>query len=279
VGTASSSTGPPLAATIAATRRERLVNVQEIAYASRDGSRVPALLAIPQGIPPRGCLIWEDGLGSRKEDSAFVWQGAAQIGLATFSIDLRDHGERAVASTPLSRVVREPAALAALVRGTVSDLERGVDYLETRPECAHNIGYAGLSLGGIIGTVFAAMDKRVRVAVLMSTPPTWRALVTSTDEILPGVVRSPTRLRAALRILAPLDPDAWIGQIAPRPLLLLSGRSDTIVPPHAARALQAAARRPKTVVTYDGGHIPFVGPDATSNEDAIAAFLLSRLSR
>lgn len=41
-----------------------------------------------------------------------------------------------------------------------------------------------------------------------------------------------------------------------------------------ARRLQAAARRPKTVVDFDGGHDPAAPPDGVDNANTIFSFLL-----
>lgn len=253
------------------------VTVQRVVYTSFDGTKVPALMSIPLAAPPRGCLIWENGLGSRKENTAPLWDGAGRLGLAVFSIDLRDHGERASSPDELARAVRSPAQLAALVRGTVGDLKSAVNYLEQRPECHRNVAYAGLSLGGMIGSVLSAQDKQVRAVVLMSTPPSWRSLITATDQILPGIEHNPQALQAALRELSPLDPDRFVGQISPRPLLLMIGREDPLVPPAAARKIEAAAREPKAVLNYTGSHIPLTGQAASTNAGRIAQFLLTHI--
>ena len=258
---------------------EGSVKVERIVYTTFDGTRVPALLAIPRATPPRGCLVWENGLGSRKEDSSSVWPGAAGLGLATFSIDFRYHGERAENPDELERVLRRPARVADLVRGSVSDLARGLDYLDSRPECRHNLGYAGLSLGGMIGTVLSGRDRRVRASVIMSTPPSWRALLRRTDLILPGIEKKPGLLRAALQMLSPLDPERWIGKIAPRPVMVMIGRRDQLVPPAAAREVEAAARDPKLVINYNGGHIPLTGKASARNAGRIGSFLLRYLVR
>jgi len=257
-------------------RVDGLVTVHNFTYRSFDGSRVPALLAVPRGVAIRGCLIWQYGLGSTKEESANVWQGAAGLGLATFSIDLRDHGQRASSPEVLVRAVQNPYTIAAIVRGTVGDLKRGIDYLEAQPYCHNNVSYAGISLGGIIGTILAATDHRVRAAVIMSTPATFRSLLRS-GIILSQLEHKPAQLAAALKVIAPLDPDRYIGQIPAGRLMILSGRQDPIVPLASAIALQTAARNPKTVIDYAGGHDPTNGPAAPSNEQAIGSFLLTHI--
>ncbi len=267
----------PLYTTVAASGNRGAVRVETVTYTTFDGTRVPALFAIPRAEAPRGCLIWEDGLGSRKESVEALWDGASRLGLAMLTIDLRDNGERATSPLQLPQTVRDPARVKAMVTGTVQDLKRATDFLYSQPICHHNIGYAGLSLGGMIGSVFTAQESRIRAVILMSVPGSWRALVQQTNQILPGITHHPAALRAAMSLLSPLNPDRWVGRITPRPLLLMIGRADPIVSPAAARLTERAAREPKTVVLYRGGHIPLAGTSTSSNAGQIGAFLLKNL--
>jgi pimeloyl-ACP methyl ester carboxylesterase len=237
-----------LHATTIDTRVEAQVEVERIVYTSSDGRRVPALFAMPRGVSPRGCLIWQNGLNSRRQDSAEFWDGAARLGLAVFTIRLRRHG----------------------VRGSVADLRRGIDYLERRRDCRKNIGYGGLGIGGMIGGIVAGRDPRIRATVIISAPPTWRSLLAAQGA-------GKTRLRTAERNLSPLDPKRWIGRISPRPVLVLTGRKDPLVPPRAAAQMAAAARPPKRIVSYRGSRGPFRGPDAARNDFLIGDFLLKWL--
>ncbi len=269
----------PLNARVAHLGERGVVEVDHVTYSSSDGERVPALFArLPAGEPRRGCLIFQLGLGTKKEDAAFVWPGAARLGLSTFTIDIRFHGERAETPDTLDRVERDPALVASMVRGTVLDLRRALDYLETQPACRTNVGYAGVSLGGILGALLAGRDERIRAAALMAVPSSWRVLVDDTDAILPGLEDDATRLAAGLRLLSPLDPARWIGRISPRPVIVFSGSDDPVVPPAAAHALYAAAKKPKTLVDYNGDHDPFAGPDGTANAQRLADFLTSNLA-
>ena len=264
---------------VSAPRQVGLVEVHTIIYTSSfDGSHVTALVAIPRAATSRGCVIAQYGLGSTKENSSRAWQAFASLGLTTVSIDFRDHGARASSPTELERTVRNPASIAELIRGTVADLRSAIDYLENQPYCRRNVAYAGVSLGGAIGTILAATDDRVKAAVLIATPGTFRATLTTPGvPILPGIAHHPARLRAALRILSPLDPARFIGRISPRPVLILSGREDHAVVISNARVLGAAARKPKTILEYRGGHDPGSGPAAAKNGQAIESFLFRYL--
>ena len=258
-----------------APRLDGLVAVQEFADTGRDDRRVTGVVATPRAAPSRGCVIWQHGLDSSKEDSSRASQGFASLGLTTVSIDFEHHGARASGSAELAQLARSPNRIAQVVRRTVADLRSTIDYLENQPYCRQNVAVAGVSLGGVIGTILAATDDRVKAAVVMSTPGTFRAVLnTHGGRIAAGVARDRARLRAALRVLSPLDPVRFIGRISPRPTLILSGIDDEIVPISNGRLLQAAARKPKTIVNYRGGHDPAAGPAASSNGEAVASFLL-----
>ena len=236
---------------------EGLVDVRTVTYRSSfDDTDVTGLAAIPRAVNPRGCVIWQYGFRSTKENSRPAWQPLAALGLATFSIDFRFHGARGTGEPGYREVLARPARFRSMIRGTVADLRSAIDHLEKQPFCAKNIAYVGVSLGGAVGTIVAARDRRVKAAALVVTPGTWS-----------GVPTVPTGASA-------FDPDRYVGKIAPRPVLILSGLEDRSVPIANARRLQAAARRPKTVVDFEGGHNPAAGPDRVENANAIFSFLL-----
>ena len=238
-------------------RPEGLVDVRTVTYRSSfDDTDVTGLAAIPRAVNPRGCVIWQYGFRSTKEESHYAWQPLAALGLTSFSIDFRFHGARGSGEDDYREVLEQPAKFRAMMRGTVGDLRSAIDHLEKQPYCAKNIAYVGVSLGGAVGTIVAARDERVKAAVLVVTPGTWSGLPT-----VPAGVSA-------------FDPDRYVGKIAPRPVLIMSGLTDTTVAIANARRLQAAARRPKTVVNFDGGHDPATGPDGVDNANAIFSFLL-----
>ena len=66
-------------------RSEGLVDVKTVTYPSSfDDTEVAGLAAIPRGVKPRGCVIWQYGFRSTKEESHFAWQPLAALGLTTF---------------------------------------------------------------------------------------------------------------------------------------------------------------------------------------------------
>lgn len=260
-------------------RPEQLVSVRDVTFTSKvDDTEVTGLAAVPRGVASRGCVIWQFGFRSTKENADYAWQGLAALGLTTFSIDMRSHGARATGEDEYREVLESPEKFDAMVRDTVGDLESAADYLEKQPYCDGHIGFAGVSLGGAIGTIFAAEDDRVEAVVLAVTPGTWRQVVTAPDSpMLRTLVDRPDALSDALKTYRPLDPDRYVGDIAPRPVLILSGEKDQTVVPANSRKLQEAAREPKTIFNFDGGHNPVVGPDAEKIGNEVGSFLLREM--
>jgi pimeloyl-ACP methyl ester carboxylesterase len=260
----------PLDVRVSEVRTVGTVEAERLDFAAADGQRVPALFARPLSGHEAGCLIFERGFRSRKEDAVPLWQPMAKLGLSTFSIDMRLHGERAVPPKQFDAVTRDPAAMEALVTGTVVDLRRAIDYLSSLPECRGRIAYAGFSFGGTIGSILAGRDRRVEAAVIMSVPPTWRDMVRIGAVLVPDVKRDPERI---VRRLSPYDPVKWIPRIAPRPVMLLHGKNDRIVPIEEGRQTLAAAREPAVKLVYAGGHNPGAPPAGRKNSASIFRFL------
>jgi fermentation-respiration switch protein FrsA (DUF1100 family) len=268
----------PLSPSVRSLGAKGPVNVRSVTYTTADGSRVPALLAVPRHGKVKGCLMYQPGLGSPKETAAPLWPGAAQLGLAVFTIDPRYTGARASTAYPTSRVLDDTALIVSTTEGNVIDLRRGIDYLDGLAICRHNIGYMGTSMGGILGALLAGADQRIRAAVLSSVGATWRARLFYSGTILPGVANDPKRLAAALQELSPLDPARWIAKVAPRPVMIVDGLADPNVPVIDALNLSAAAQEPKTLVLHKGGHDPFGPPDGAHVASQVASFLSQNLA-
>jgi fermentation-respiration switch protein FrsA (DUF1100 family) len=260
----------PLDVRVLGTRTVGQVDAEKLDFAAADGQRVPALLARPLNGPSTGCLIFERGFGSRKEDAVPLWQPAASLGLSTFSLDFRLQGERAVRKKRFDAVTADPAAMEALLTGTVVDLRRAIDYLTSLPECKGRIAYAGISAGAVIGSILAGRDRRVGAAVLMSTSPTIQNSLQTLGKLAPDAQRDPEQLAQRL---SPYDPVKWIPRIAPRPVMLLNGEHDPFISIDEARQTQASARAPAVKRIYAGGHDPAAPPAGRKNTASVLRFL------
>ncbi|MBD3921565.1 dienelactone hydrolase family protein [Paenibacillus sp. PR3] len=104
----------------------------------------------------------------------------------------------------------------------VTELFGALDYFLTRPDVdSTRIGIAGFSGGSVIGYTAAALDERIRAALLIGYPNTFKDSIWDIRHCIcnytPGV-------------LAEAELPELLGLIAPRPLFLESGRRDPIFP-------------------------------------------------
>jgi cephalosporin-C deacetylase-like acetyl esterase len=244
----------PLHAEVLGATRRPGSRLERIRFDGVDGERVPALLALPRSNDgPVACIVVGHGFGADKH-WVEIFDLLTRGGFGVFAIDARFHGERRDGRA-LEAVATDASVLAEMLRATVVDLRRGIDYLATRLECdPARVGYLGASMGGFIGTLLAGVDERVKAPILMVSGADWRTMLASTIADAFRRNASPDELAAAARLLDPVDPIHWVGRIAPRPVLMIAGDADDVVPPASARALHDAAKEPKAVLWYHGGH-------------------------
>jgi len=207
---------------------------------SSGGDRVPGRLLLPPRTDhPVPVTLLQHGAGGSKrapyiEATAGPW---AMRGLAVASIDFPLHGERSDAK--LSKLLTGGVGTldglwVDVHRRALIDLARTVDAIASLAEIdGERVGYAGFSLGSILGTAFCAADPRPRAAVFA----------------LGGGGLGP----------ATLDPAGYVARIAPRPVLFVNAEGDTTIPRSAAEALHAAASEPKLVRWFQGTHTALPG--------------------
>jgi cephalosporin-C deacetylase-like acetyl esterase len=238
-----------------------------VEYDSANGERVPALLNLPTGgKAPYPCVIAQHGYSSRKEDNLIFALALARLNICMFAIDAQYHGERAQPGKDIFSTDIEDDARALIQ--TVIDLRRAMDYLQSRPDVKPDrIGYIGVSMGGIIGSLFSGVEKRVQAPILVVGGGGWRTLI-SYSQIGPAITMRNHLAKTGMDVdaiadtFAAVEPLNFIWRVAPRPVLFINGKRDTLVPPEANRLLHRAAAEPKTIVWFDGiegeptGHIP-----------------------
>lgn len=214
--------------------------VYRVLIDSANGERVPMLLTIPKaGEGPFPVVMVQHGLGGHKDVDYVrpIAIGLAAQGYASLRIDAALHGERRPENLQEPQNIME-AFFLMLRTGwvqSIADMRRGLDFLATCDEVdAERIGYIGISMGAIMGGVLAGIDERIDGVVLI-IGGSWNAGA--------NPPRAPE-----------LDPATFIGLMAPRPVLMLNGKNDPIVPPAWADHLYNAAKEPKRIVWYDTEH-------------------------
>lgn len=121
----------------------------------------------------------------------------------------------------------------------------------------------GFSAGGALAIYAAAHDPRVAAVVAGSSPAEFSFL----RDIMPasgwiklfkqiGLIRSPDFPRSPYewqKEFKLIEPAKWIDKISPRPLLLIHGEDDEVIPFEQARTLYDKAGEPKELVPVPGG--------------------------
>src|SRR5262245_12935248 len=222
---------------------------EKIVFDSRPGVSVLAYLLMPTTAKaPAATVICIPGHGRGVDDIVGIdEQGRDRTDKAgyqhDFAIQVMEKGLAAVAIEPmafgcrrdpinarqgLSRKACEPAAGGALLLGEtmvgwrVWDVMRTIDYIATRPELdASRIGCVGISGGGTATLFAAALEPRIRAAMVSGYLNTFRDSVGSLahciDNYVPGILNWGEMYDVA-------------GLIAPRPLFVESGEKDNIFP-------------------------------------------------
>jgi len=138
------------------------------------------------------------------------------------------------------------------------DIEAGFRWLEARPEViGRPLFLLGQSLGGALGTYVLGTepDIRARLAGVVLDSSFARYGWVAREIMAQSWVTWPFQWPMALGMPDGYDPVDYIGQLSPVPVLLIHGRQDRIVPYRHAEALFAAAREPKSFLSFDGPHI------------------------
>jgi cephalosporin-C deacetylase-like acetyl esterase len=232
------------------------------AYDSAHDKRVTAYFVKPGNhLGPAPCYLFMHGYTGSKDDAFRAADMTARSGYCALFIDAEYHGERKVEGKSMYSKLGYSSRDAMIQ--TVIDFRRGIDLLETRPDevDAARIGFAGGSMGGILGAVLAAAEPRIRATALAVGGADWGYLLKASvvAEAL-GLNKgdNPLDPNEFRRIVAPADPINSAHLISPRPVLMLNAKYDILVNPPANKMLFERLKPPKKIVWFDSGHeLPF----------------------
>ena len=151
--------------------------VEKWVFTAEPGSRVPAVLYRPQSPPqPMPAIVLTFGHGGSKTQWQYNYTGQlyARLGLACLALDPIGEEERHIEGRLGTRAhdprpVHEHADKAGrLIMGKLLlDTMRGIDWLCTREDIDHErIGVAGNSLGGATASWMAALEPRLKLAIV-----------------------------------------------------------------------------------------------------------------
>jgi dipeptidyl aminopeptidase/acylaminoacyl peptidase len=235
----------PLDAHILATSETPAYTREKIVFTGGRGDRVPGILAIPKsGRMPYPVVLELHGGGSTKDgwwaDDSFeqgrrLTQSLLSAGVAVLALDAQYHGERSANNDFVS--LREMyferkwyAQYRDMLVESTKDYLRALDYLATRPQVdATRVGVVGHSMGGLMSVYLTALEPRVRatVACVTALSNPWFYPLTSLN------------FAAAIRN---------------RPVLVLAGRQDQLIPVESTERFVDLIGHSSELVLFDSGH-------------------------
>ena len=237
-------------------RREKFV------FESRPGLAVLGYLLTPlSATPPFATMVCVPGHGRGVDDIVGIDDKGQDRNNKDgyqhdFAIQVVEHGMAAVAIEPMAFGCRrdertkkkglgtsacQPAAGAALLLGQtmigwrVFDVMRTIDWIGTRKELdAKRVGCMGISGGGTCTTFAAALEPRIKAAMISGYLNTFRDSIFSLSHCIDNYVPS---------ILNWAEMYDVAGLIAPRALFVESGEKDNIFPIEASRSSFARVKK------------------------------------
>jgi alpha-beta hydrolase superfamily lysophospholipase len=204
---------------------------------------VPARPASAQGV-----VLCCHGMSQNREQmlhwAESLWNGGFHVLLFDFRAVGSSEGEKATGG------VLE-----------AEDVLGAVNYLASRADCAGlNIGALGFSMGGSAAILAAAEEPRIRAVATHAAFATLDSAIAARCKfhfgpLGPIVDWGFKQVGRKHFHVQPehINPVRVVSSLAPRPLLVLHGEKDPIIPPHNAYELYNAAGEPKSLHFIEGG--------------------------
>lgn len=237
---------------------------EDVTFAAADGARIAGWwLDRPDSDLVVICCHGHRG---SKADLLGIGPGLWRAGNTVLMFDFRGNGDSSDGFQSLAHYEQR-------------DLSAAIDYVARRRPDAR-IAVVGFSMGAAVTIMVAVDDPRVDLIVLDSPFAEMRDVIATAMRRLkvptfPTLAASEqvTRMLYGYRF-AEVRPIEAIARLSPRPVLLLHGEEDRIIPISHARRLFDAARQPKQLVTFPGAdHCGGYFTDRAGYIDLVAGFL------
>ena len=149
------------------------------------------------------------------------------------------------------------------ILGWSRDLQVALDFLCRLEQTNKNhICLLGFSGGAAVSVYVAANDSRISTLVVCACPADF-SLLGSKEDLMPniqhfrdiGIIRDedfPPSLQEWLKGFETVSPIQWIDRVSPRPLLIVHGDADEVIPLEHAHKLYQKAKEPKELKIIPG---------------------------
>lgn len=163
----------------------------------------------------------------------------------------------------------------------VAEIGLQVDYLLSRPDVARDrVFLVGSSFGAPAVVIAGGVDPRPAAVIALYGGGHVGSLAAHVLRLGGGEAVSPWRAmmtgQGLALLLAPLEPTRYAARISPRPLLMVNGARDSLIPRASVDALYEAARQPKEILWVRSEH---VHPDETELIGAVSGWIAAWLAK
>lgn len=214
------------------------ITYQDITLLTSDGLRLEAWYSPSQN---GAVILIAHGFGGAR--SAKLHADLTRYGYGVVSWDARAHGE-------------SEGELCTWGYYETHDVEAAVIFALSQKD-VRAVGALGQSMGGVTILRAAVLRDEIEAVVIDSAFP-------SIEEMIVRVVHAPI-LRPLMRLFVEreigltaddLRPIDEIARISPRPIFILQGGQDTVIPPDTAQRFFDAAGEPRSLwIVEDAGHV------------------------
>ncbi|RYG68235.1 alpha/beta fold hydrolase [bacterium] len=245
---------------------------QAVSFATDDGENLQGWFVPRQNSSKT--IVVVHGVGSNRGDSLTVLPFLHKGGFNVFLFDLRGHGDSS--GHTISFGVNEGHDVAAAVH-----------WAKQQPG-GQKVGVLAYSMGA--SSALHAVGENglpeANALVLDSTFSEFAPLVKGQTNFLPAgaanaslkVLDFYTRLELGFG-LDSISPGQYIDKISPRPVLIIHGTSDTLIPPSQARQNFARAKQPKQIYWIEKAwHCAGYQVDGAKYEKTVVAFFNESLN-
>jgi esterase/lipase len=227
------------------------------------GEKISGVIHVPDETPAPAVVFCHGFTGHRIEDHRLFVHAARRMsreGFVAVRFDFRGSGESDGEFENMT------------VSSEISDLNAVLSFLVNRNELLKDrIAVVGLSLGGVISILTSAQNPLVKAVCTWSSPAELRSLSNNVEKSFGMDVKNlfetnyadlPSGYRVGKNFfIDALKYDVLdsCAKISPRPMLIIHGSEDPVVPVQHASMLYSKAGEPKKLVIIDGAGHTFSG--------------------
>jgi dienelactone hydrolase len=198
-------------------------------------------------------------LGGDFSAEAILADFLARSGVHALEVEFPYYGPRKPAQGNPRRLARgDPGIAVELFRQGIADVRRATDWALARPDVdPERVGTVGISLGGIIGSLTAGVDPRLKRNVFIIAGADLATILLHDSremrEVRAYCAEHGIGRDELAEIVRPIEPARFAHRIDRRGALMLNALEDEVIPRPATDALIAAIGEP-TVHWYPTGH-------------------------